>query len=123
MKYKIGPIICFVAGVVVAYVVTIDGCYTIPDIKKCNCYECIHPKLMEDNSLENMSGYDYEYQSGVNAAIAQFGSDKDSDLFVDLSNKRVISYVSDDDRQGYADGYHRALDILDSRNPKCPDFH
>lgn len=71
----------------------------------------------------NMSAYDYEYYSGHNAAVAQFGSQY-PDLIVDLSDKKIVSYVSDSDRQGYADGYHKALDIISSRtNPQCPDLH
>ena len=71
----------------------------------------------------NMSSYEYEYYSGHNAAVAQFGSQY-PDLIVDLSNKKIASYVSDTDRQGYADGYHKALDIINSRmDPKCPDLH
>lgn len=75
------------------------------------------------DSIETISSYDYEYYSGFNAAVSQFGKGND-DLFVDISNKRVLEYTSETDRQGYADGYHKALDILDSRiNPKCPDLH
>lgn len=87
---------------------------------------CSHkePEVVVQNTLEDISSYEYDYYSGQNAAVSQFGKDSDSDLIVDLSNKRVISYTSDNNRQGYADGYHKALDILDRKNdPKCPDLH
>lgn len=72
---------------------------------------------------ESISGYDYEYYCGHNAAVSQFGSNH-PDLIVDLSNKRVVSYVSDSDKSGYVDGYHKALDIIVSRdNKQCPDLH
>lgn len=71
----------------------------------------------------DMTSYEYEYYSGHNAAVAQFGSQY-PDLLVDLTNKKIASYVSDSDRQGYADGYHKALDIISNRqNPQCPDLH
>lgn len=74
--------------------------------------------------VEDISSYEYDYYSGQNAAVSQFGGDNDNDLIVNLQNKRVISYASDNNHQGYADGYHKTLDILDARNnPKCPDLH
>lgn len=72
---------------------------------------------------ESISGYDYEYYCGNNAAVSQFGSNH-PDLIVDLSNKIVVTYVSDSDKSGYADGYHKALDIIVARdNKQCPDLH
>lgn len=87
---------------------------------------CSHKEkeVVVENTLEDISSYEYDYYSGQNAAVSQFGKDSDSDLIVDLSNKRVVSYTSDENHQGYADGYHKALDILDRKNdPKCPDLH
>lgn len=73
--------------------------------------------------VEEISEYDYDYYSGHNAAVFQFGSQY-SDLVVDLSNKEVTIYTNNNDHTGYADGYHRALDIIYSRdNPQCPDIH
>ena len=78
-----------------------------------------------DNALviETISSYDYEYFCGNNAAVNQFGTNH-SDLIVDLSNKQVKTYVADNYNNAYADGYHKALDIIVSRdNKQCPDFH
>jgi CDGSH-type Zn-finger protein len=73
--------------------------------------------------IETISSYDYEYFCGINAAVNQFGS-KHSDLVIDLSTKRVLTYVADSYNNGYADGYHKALDVIVSRDSKqCPDFH
>lgn len=90
----------------IVYVVILCGCYKAPDIK------------------ESISSYDYEYLKGYNAAVAQFGINNE-DMYVDLSNKKVISYTSsENDVKGYVDGYHRALDIISNRNnPSCPHIH
>lgn len=73
--------------------------------------------------VEDISGYDYNYYSGHNAAVSQFGQQY-PDLFVNLDNKRVINYVSESSDTGYTDGYHKAIEIIDSRNNnQCPHFH
>lgn len=73
--------------------------------------------------VEIISSSDYEYLCGINAAVNQFGTDH-SDLIVDMSNKKVLSYVSDSYDNAYADGYHKTLEIIILRNNKiCPDFH
>lgn len=93
-------------------------------VAMCGCGDNPSVSIVSNTILEDISSYEYDYYSGQNAAVAQFGNDNDLDLIVDLSNKRVVSYVSDNDHSGYADGYHKALDIIDSRNnPKCPDLH
>lgn len=87
----------------------------------CNTESSTNSNPVVEN-VETISEYDYEYYTGYNAALRQFGGD--SAKFVDLSNKQVVKYTSDNDSQGYADGYHKALDILDTEyNPKCPHVH
>lgn len=89
----------------------------------CGCSKN-QPEPIVTDSLENISSYEYDYYSGQNAAVAQFGKDSDLDLIVDLSNKRVVAYASDNDNHGYADGYHKALDVIYARNnSNCPDLH
>lgn len=89
----------------------------------CGCSENQSEPIVTNN-LENISSYEYDYYSGQNAAVSQFGKDSDLDLIVDLSNKRVVAYASETDRQGYADGYHKALDVIFARNnSNCPDLH
>lgn len=96
------------------------------------CFGCdysepyVATNTIVSNGLEEMSAYDYNYYIGHNAAVSQFGSDH-NDLFVNLENKRVIRYASDNEEiisRGYVDGYHKALDIISNRNnPQCPDLH
>lgn len=66
--------------------------------------------------LEDISYQEYEFYRGYNAALVQFGNE-DTKL-VDLSNKRVLKYASEETNETYADGYHRAL--RDMRGPVCP---
>jgi len=83
------------------------------------------PYIPEHTStvLEDITLYDYKYYSGHNAAVEKFG-EQYSDLLVDLKDKRVISYTSDSSNDAYADGYHKAIQIIDSRNnTKCSHFH
>lgn len=89
----------------------------------CNSQQVQEVPRVEEEVVETISVYEYDYYSGYNAAISQFGGD--SDKFVDLSNKRVVSYVSDHEQNdnGYADGYHRALDNLSDKNNSCPHVH
>lgn len=73
--------------------------------------------------VEEISEYDYDYYSGYNAAVSQFGSQY-PEMLVDLRYKVIVQYASDSDSKGYADGYHKALDIISNRNnPSCPDLH
>lgn len=73
--------------------------------------------------VEIISSSDYEFFCGNNAAVNQFGTNH-SDLIVDISNKKVLAYVSDSYNNAYADGYHKALDIIVSRdNKQCPNMH
>lgn len=76
------------------------------------------PKIVEE-----ISEYDYDYYSGYNAAVSQFGSEY-PEMIVDLSNTIIVQYANDINTQGYADGYHKALDVIGNRkNPQCPDVH
>ena len=77
----------------------------------------------EVTNYEDISSYDYNYITGHNAAVSQFGQQY-ADLFVSLDNKRVVNYVSESSDSGYVDGYHKALEIIYSRtDTKCPHFH
>lgn len=74
--------------------------------------------------VEEISEYDYDYYSGYNAAVSQFGSQY-PEMFVDLSNKIIVGYAVTTSDGGYANGYHKALDIIINRDnpPKCTDIH
>lgn len=89
----------------------------------CGCSPNIPPT--NNIVLEDISSYHYQRLLGHNAAIAQFGVGNE-DLFVNLDNKRVIQYATNegDVDSGYADGYHRALEMIDRRNNnECPVPH
>jgi hypothetical protein len=86
------------------------------------CSSKIDTIVVDNSQQETISQYDYDYYSGYNAALSQF--DSGSIESVDLSNKKVIAYTNDSDSNGYADGYHKALDIISFKNnPQCPDIH
>lgn len=73
------------------------------------------------NIIEIINEHEYEYYCGYNAAVLQFENEH-SDLIVDLSNKKVLTYTASKDNNSYADGYHKALNIIVSRDNKhCPD--
>ena len=89
----------------------------------CGCSPNVPPT--NNIVLEDISSYQHQRLLGHNAAIAQFGAGNE-DLFVNLDNKRVVEYVINegDVDNGYADGYHRALEMIDRRNNKeCPVPH
>ena len=71
---------------------------------------------------EEISLYDYEYYTGYNAAINQFG--ENNFPIVDLNHKKITAYTKQDDNNGYADGYHKAVDMIYNSNDKnCPFVH
>ena len=73
--------------------------------------------------MEIISFYDYKYYSGHNAAVEQFGQQY-PDLFINMDNKKIVNYSSESSNNGYAEGYHKAIEIIDSRrNFQCPHFH
>lgn len=82
------------------------------------------PKVSDPPKIvEEISEYDYDYYSGYNAAVSQFGSQY-PEMLVDLSGKVIVQYAVDHADGGYADGYHKALDIITNKNNKdCPDLH
>jgi hypothetical protein len=88
----------------------------------CSPVNTVIENVNNDSNMEIISKYDYDYYTGYNAALAQFGSGNLQAF--DLSNKKIASYVSDKSDQGYADGYHKALDIINLKdNPQCPHVH
>lgn len=96
---------------------------TILLIIVCGCLPNFPPA--NNTMLEDISSYNYERLLGHNAAISQFGAGNE-DLFVNLDNKRVVSYVANEGNidNAYADGYHNALDLIQRRiGPSCPDIH
>lgn len=95
-----------------------------PLILVLGCFYNNVPKVSDPPKIvEEISEYDYDYYSGYNAAVSQFGSQY-PEMFVDLSDKVIVQYASNNNDKGYADGYHKALDIISNRNnPSCPDLH
>jgi len=73
--------------------------------------------ISEAPKIESISEYDYNKALGHNAAIKQFCPEKEN-MLVDLSNKKVVIYTNNKDKEderngyGYAEGYHRALEYI-----------
>lgn len=108
--------------------INIVVCGLVVSFCSCNYSEPYVVEVAEttvSKNLEDMNSYDYKYYTGFNTALSQFGQSY-PELYVDLTNKRVVDYTSSeyDSDEAYADGYHDAIRLIDSkRDTRCPHFH